>query len=65
MARRTYVPKAVDLTHNLTMYLVRNNAKIRAAIAATDAAALPEYDAAVAALQALDAFKEILRPLLP
>lgn len=65
MPRRTYVPKAVDMTHELTMYMVRNHARIVAALLIIDAEAVPAFEAALEALQALDALKETLNPLLP
>jgi hypothetical protein len=62
---KTYLPTMVDDIHKSTVFLSEHNAIIRAAISALDPSALPAYDAALAALLALDALRATLNPIQP
>lgn len=60
---KTYVPTTVIDVHNLAIFLARNNAIVRTAIAVIDPSAVSTYDALYAAIVAFDALRETLYPL--
>lgn len=62
---RTYVPTLVDTIHELAVFMTRWNGIIRPALATIDPDSLVAYDAAFAAVIALDALRETLAPIAP
>lgn len=64
-AMKSYIPTMTSDMHEIAVFLAKHNAILRAAIIAVDPEAAGAYDAAYAAIIALDALRAVLNPIQP